>query len=164
LRDNIARSGDVVQAAVAAGQAFGGRDVQRMYDDVFESIGGVVKVAGGYARFDPIRAVYRDYRVDLRGNVRLSDKALDASGQIFFADDKGAGAMRGQTLPISHIVGTLDKPRVELSPQDIAVVVARVSGSAVERNVDKLIQKIDPKAGASPLEALQNLFRGKKKN
>ncbi len=162
LRDTIERSGSVVQAAVAAGQAFGGRDVQRMYDDAFESIGGAVKVAGGFARFDPIRAVYRDYRVDLRGNVRLSDRALDASGQLVFADAKGAGAMRGQTLPISHIGGTLDKPRVELSPEDIAVVVARVSGSAVERNVGKLIQKLEDKTGGSPIDALQNLFRGRK--
>lgn len=166
LRDTIERSGPVVQAAVAAGQAFGGRDVQRMYGDRFERISGAVKVGGGLARFDPIEAVYRDYRVDLRGSVRLADRALDAKGEIVFADAKGAGAMRGQTLPISHIGGSLDRPRVELSPEDVASVAARVSGSALERRLDPLLDRLRKESGGakSPLGALQNLLQGRKRN
>jgi len=166
LKQTIERSGGVVQAAVAAGQAFGGRDVKRMYDDRFESIGGVVNVGGGVARFDPIRAVYRDYQLDLRGRVRLADRSLDASGQLVFADAKGAGALRGQTLPISHIYGTLDQPRVELSPEDLAVVAARASGSALEQKIQPFVDQIekDVSRGGSPLDALKNLFGGKKRN
>lgn len=166
LRQTIERSGAVVQTAVAAGKAFGGRDVKRMYDDRFESIGGLVKLAGGMARFDPIRAVYRDYRLDVRGSVRLADRALDATGQVVFADVKGAGAMRGQTLPISRIAGTVDQPRVELSPEDIAVIVAQVSGSVLERKLDPFVEKLRKEAGGarSPLDALQSLLGGKKRN
>jgi hypothetical protein len=166
MRQAIERSGPVVQAAVAAGQAFGGRDVKRMYDDRFERISGQVKLAGGMARFDPIEAVYRDYRLDLRGSVRLSDRALDASGKLIFADAKGAGAMRGQTLSISHIGGTVDKPHVELSPEEIAAVAAQASGSALERKIDPFIDKLRKEAagGGSPLDALKSLFGGKKRN
>jgi hypothetical protein len=165
LKQTIERSGPVVQAAVAAGQAFGGRDVKRMYDDRFESIGGVVNVGGGTARFDPIRAVYRDYRLDVRGRVRLADRSLDASGLLVFADAKGAGAMRGQTLPISHIYGTLDAPRVELSPEDLAVVVARASGSALEQKLQPFVEKLEKgvSGGGSPIDALKSLFGGKKR-
>lgn len=166
LRQTLERSGPVVQSAVAAGQAFGGRDVKRMSDDRFESIGGLVKLAGGMARFDPIRAVYRDYRLDVRGSVRLADRALDATGQVVFADVKGAGAMRGQTLPISRIAGTVEQPRVELSPEDIAVIVAQVSGSVLERKLDPFVEKLRKEAGGarSPLDALQSLLGGKKRN
>lgn len=166
LRDTIQRSGPVVEAAVAAGRAFGGRDVQRMYDDRFERIAGSVKVGSGFARFDPVEAVYRDYRVDLRGSVRLSDRALDARGAIVFADAKGAGAMRGQTLPISRIGGSLDRPQVELSPADIAAVVASASGSAIERRLGPVLDRLRESSGGakSPLGALENLLQGRKRN
>jgi len=166
LRDTIERSGPVVQAAVAAGQAFGGRDVRRMYGDRFERIGGLVKVGAGLARFDPIEAVYRDYRLDLRGSVRLADRALDARGQIVFADAKGAGPMRGQTLPISHIGGSLDRPRVELSQEDVARLVASATGSTLERRLDPLLDRLRKDAGGarSPLDALQGLLQRRKQD
>jgi hypothetical protein len=166
LRDTIERSGPVVQAAVAAGQSFGGRDVRRMYGDRFERIGGLVKVGEGLARFDPIEAVYRDYRLELRGSVRLADRALDAKGQIVFADAKGAGALRGQTLPISHIGGSVDRPRVELSQEDVARLVASATGSTLERRLDPLLDRLRKDAGdaKSPLSALQNLLRGRKQD
>lgn len=166
LRDTIQRSGPVVEAAVAAGRAFGGRDVQRMYDDRFERIAGAIVLGSGFARFDPVEAVYRDYRVDLRGSVRLADRALDARGVIVFADAKGAGAMRGQTLPISHIGGTLGRPRVELSPDDVAAVVAGAGGSALERKIGPVLDRLRGAAGGakSPLDALESLIEGRKRN
>jgi len=166
LRDTIERAGPVVQAAVAAGQSFGGRDVRRMYGDRFESIGGLVKLGEGLARFDPIEAVYRDYRLELRGSVRLADRALDARGQIVFADAKGAGALRGQTLQISHIGGSLDRPRVELSQEDVASLVASATGSTLERRLDPLLDRLRKDGGdaRSPLSVLQNLLRGRKQD
>ncbi len=163
LRDTLERAGPVAQAAIEAGKTFGGRDVKRLYDDRFESIAGIVHVGGGFARFDPIRALYRDYRVDLRGSVRLADRALDATGRIVFADAEGAGALRGQTLPISRIGGTLDSPRVELSKEDVAKVASAVSGSVLEKKLAPVLERLQKKTGGkSPLDALQNLFGGKK--
>lgn len=166
LRDTIQRSGPLVEAAVAAGRAFGGRDVQRMYDDRFERIAGDLVLGSGIARFDPIEAVYRDYRVDLRGSVRLADRALDARGAIAFADARGAGAMRGQTLPISHIGGTLDRPRIELSPQDIASIAASAGGTALERKLGPVLDRLRDATGGGkrPLGALERLFGGKKRD
>lgn len=157
LKETIDNSGPVVQAAVAAGQAFGGRDVKRMYADDFESISGKIQVNGVVARFDPLRIDNGGHRVDLRGRANLATRGLDATGAIVFPDQKGAGSLRGQTLKISHIGGTLDKPRVELSPEDIASIVAKVSGSALERQVDGLLDKL---GGSS----LRSFLGGKKRN
>lgn len=164
LRDGAERQGSLLGAALAAGKAFGGRDVQRLYGDRFERISGKVRVGGGVARFDPIEAVYRHYRADLRGSVRLADRALDATGEIFFADDEDAGALSGQTIRISHLGGSLDQPRIELSAQDVARMAARVGKPKLERQIAPLLDRLQgDRGGKSPLGAIQELLQGGKR-
>ncbi len=165
VRDGLERSGSLLDAVLAAGKAFGGRDVQRLYGDGYERIAGKLRLGGGLARFDPLEAVYREYRADLRGSVRLVDRALDAKGEIFFADAEGAGALRGQTIRIAHLGGTLDRPRVELSAEDVARVAAGAARPTLERKLAPLLDRLQgDKDGKSPLGALQELLQGRKRN
>lgn len=164
LEDTIERSGPIVQAAVAAGKAFGGRDVQRMYSDEFERVSAHVTIADGQARFDPLRVVHEAHRIDLVGRVDLETRTLDASGRIVFPDEKSAGALRGQTIRISRVAGPLDRPKVELSQEDVAAVVAKVGGSVIEKKVDRLLEKLGEKGGRSPLDAIQGFLEGKRRN
>jgi len=71
LRTTFERLGAVGEAALLLGALRGGKTLQRFYEDEFESITGTFHLAGGRARTDDLRLVYRHYTADLRGSFGL---------------------------------------------------------------------------------------------
>jgi hypothetical protein len=169
LKDVIDQLGSVGEAALVAGQVAGGRDLQRFYEDEFQSIAGTFALAGGTARTDDLRLVYRHYTVDLRGGLGLLDSRLDLTGQLTIDKEvdtaiAGAGAAspgRAKTIPLAHVRGTLTQPRLDLSPEAVAALASGVALGTqrpkLEREIDKHLGK---GSGGAILDTLDGILGG----
>ncbi|HBZ71823.1 MAG TPA: hypothetical protein DEP35_19680 [Deltaproteobacteria bacterium] len=175
LRGTLDQLGSAGQLALAAGRAQGGKDLQRFYEDEFESIGGTFVVADGRATTDDLRMVYRHYVVDLQGKLGLADQSIDMTGKLTMdkevdstvaAQTEGASAASAsvRAIPLAHVTGTLSEPRVSIRPEDAASFAASY---ALGRERGKLERKIDEKlgqgAGRDVLNTLDTLLGGGKK-
>ncbi len=175
LRGTLDQLGSAGQLALAAGRAQGGKDLQRFYEDEFESIGGTFVVADGRATTDDLKMVYRHYVVDLQGRLGLIDQSLDMSGKLTIdkeldstvaAQTAGASAASASVreIPLAHVTGTLSEPKVSIRPEDAASFAASY---ALGRERGKLERKIDEKlgqgAGRDVLNTLDTLLGGSKK-
>jgi hypothetical protein len=154
---------------------FGGLDssgkLQKFYEDEFERLGGTLTLSGGKAHTEDLALLYRDYRVDLEGDIALADMALDLEGTltIYEAIDQAIAGGEGEPaagqravkreLPLAHVGGTAGDPSVSISPKGAAKFAAVYLGGG------KLREQLDEAApGAGEvLDALGGLLGGKKK-
>jgi len=170
FRSAIDALGGVASASALFGKLGSGGALQKFYDDEFEKLGGTFALAGGKARTDDLALLYRDYRVDLAGDVALADTALDLEGTltIYESIDRaiasaapGAGGGRAvkRELPLAHVGGTASKPSVSISPKGaLAFTAAYLGGGKLREQLDEKV----PGAGGV-IDALGGLFGGKKK-
>ena len=135
-----------------AEQLSGGRreKLERFYRDAFESLSGSFQIADGRAQTQDLRLVYQDYQVDLTGVLGLLDRSLDFRGKLTLFEDVDralANGARGvkHELPLAAVKGTLDDPKVSISPQVALSFAASVYGSGERR--EKLERKIDERLG-----------------
>ena len=175
LRGTFDQLGSLGELALKAARAQGGKDLQRFYEDEFESIGGSFVVADGRATTDDLKMVYRDYTVDLRGGLGLTDQSIDMTGKLTIDSEvdkalatpaAGASVASANTraIPLAHVTGTLSEPKVSIRPQDAASFAASY---ALGRDRGKLEKKLDEKLGQGTgrqvLDALDGLLGGSKK-
>jgi AsmA protein len=168
LRGTVDRLGALGEAALLAGARRGGRDLQRFYEDEFESITGNFAIGGGRARTDDLRIVYRQYAVDLRGALGLLDGSLDLTGDLTISEDVDEaltgveGGGKSKVIPLARVVGSVDAPRVTLS-RDAVLALATRQG----RDRDEVQRKIDDAlgegSGKQVLDALEGLLGGRKR-
>jgi len=175
LRGTFDQLGTLGALALEAGRAKGGRDLQRFYEDEFESIGGTFVVADGRATTSDLKMIYRNYRVDLQGGLGLADQSLDMTGKLTIDPELNAavasqtsgganGSGSPRTIPLAHVTGTLSEPKVSIRGADAASFAASY---ALGQNRGKLEKKIDEKlgqgAGREVLDTLDGLLGGSKK-
>lgn len=174
LRGGIDALGGIASAASLFGKLGDGGTLQKFYDDEFEKIGGEFVLGGGKAHTDDLALLYRDYRVDLTGEIALADTALDLEGTltIYEAIDQaiaGAAAVPGaapsartakRELPLAHVGGTASDPSVSISPKGALKFTAAYLGGGKLR--EALDEKVGPGAGEL-IDSLGGLFGGKKK-
>jgi hypothetical protein len=152
-----------------AEQLSGGRSekLERFYRDAFESLSGSFQIADGRAKTQDLRLVYQDYQVDLAGVLGLLDRSLDFRGKLTLFEDVDralADGARGvkRELPLAAVKGTLDDPKVSISPQVALSFAASVYGSGERR--EKLERKLDERlgeGGGKPvLDLLDSLLGG----
>ena len=169
LRGVFAELGTLGDAALLLGATRGGSTLQRLYGDDFERLSGTFRVADGRARTDDLQLVYRDYRVDLRGGLGLSDQRLDFAGTLTIepdlegADASGAGDAQARVIPLAGVTGTLDQPRVRITREAALQLAALLQGDPdMRRRRSKLEEKIDEELGAGSgkqvLDALGGLL------
>lgn len=166
--DAIGHAGGIAERLGAIGHG----DKERLYRDAFETLAGSFQIAGGLARTDDLRVVYEDYRVDLTGVYGLLDESLDFRGKLtlFEAADRALaeGAARGvkREIPIAAVKGTLDDPKVTISPQVALAFAAQIYGGSTER-IGKLGKKIDEElgegSGKQVIDLLDSVLGGGKK-
>ena len=148
----------------------GGRheQLERFYRDAFESLSGSFQIAGGRARTDDLRLVYQDYQVDLTGVLGLLDRSLDFRGTLTLFEDVDralADGARGvkRELPLAAVKGTLDAPKVSISPQVALSFAASLYGGGEQR--EKLERKIEKSLGEGSgkpvLDLLDSVLGGK---
>jgi len=163
LKSTFDRLGAIGEAALIAGRLRGGRTLQRFYEDTFESIAGTFEISSGQATTDNLELLYRHYKVNLWGTLGLLDRRLDMRGRltIFKEIDKelaGAGTRPvRKTIPLARVVGTLDSPRVDLSPESVARFT---SSYAIERRRGNIEEKIDEKLGKGSGKEVIDVIEG----
>lgn len=128
-----------------------GESLERFYRDAFETLAGSFQIAEGRARTNDLRLVYDDYQVDLAGVYGLLDRSLDFRGKLTLFEELDRALAEGETrgvkreLPLAAVRGTLDDPKVSISPQ-VALTFAASYYAGGERR-EKLEKKVDERLG-----------------
>jgi len=143
-----------------------GKDLSRYDDEQFERLTADYRIADGRVSSENLELAYQNTVAFLHGSIGMSDRSLDLAGRIVISkevDAELAGAKRAKEriIPITHITGTLDSPRVELDQKTLAALALAYSGN------DKVREKLDKALGPGGSEAVQdflgNILGGKKK-
>ena len=143
-----------------------GKDPARYDDERFERLTADYAIAGGRVSTENLELAYQNATAYLHGSVGMSDRSLDLAGRVVLAkeadaDLAGAKRARERVIPIAHITGTLDAPRVELDQKTLAALALAYGGN------DKTREKIDKALGPGASEAVEdllgNILGGKKK-
>jgi hypothetical protein len=163
LRSSFQVLGTFAEAAILVNRARGSKNMDRYYTDEFESIGATIRVERGRASTDDLKIVYPYYTADLRGSMGLADGSLDLTGELALHREAEA-ELKTRVIPLARITGSVDAPRVDLSPQAVASLAAR---EELQRNQGKLSEKLDDKlgkgSGEAITEALDGLLGGRKR-
>ena len=166
---------DALGGIASVASVFGGLGssdkLQKFYEDEFERLGGTLTLGGGKAHTEDLALLYRDYRVDLAGDIALADTALDLEGTltIYEAIDQAiaggasdaapsARAVKRE-LPLAQVGGTASDPSVSISPKGaVKFAAAYLGGGKLRERLDEAA----PGAGDA-LDVLGGLLGGKKK-
>jgi AsmA protein len=150
---------DALGSAGRAAELLGGgkrERLERFQKDAFETLAGSFQIADGRARTEDLRLVYSDYQVDLRGVLGLVDRSLDFTGRLTLFEELDQALAEGTSagtpargvkreLPLAAVKGTLDSPRVVISPAVALQFAAAYYGGGERR--EKLERKIEEKLG-----------------
>jgi hypothetical protein len=170
LRDAMDALSAISSVASIFGKAGQNETLRKFYDDEFERLGGSFQLGGGKARTDDLAILYRDYRVDLAGDVGLADTVLDLEGTltIYESVDQAIASTPGATapvrsvkreLPLAEVTGTASDPSVSISPKGaLKFAAAYLGGGKLRESLDEKL----PGAGGV-IDALGGLLGGKKK-
>jgi len=154
LRSTFQVLGTFAEAAILVNRARGSTNMDRYYTDEFESIGATIQVERGRASTNDLKIVYPYYTADLRGSMGLADGSLDLTGEITLHREAEA-ELNTRVIPLARITGSVDAPRVDLSPQAVASLAAR---EELHRNSGKVSKKIDEKLGEGSGEAITDVL------
>lgn len=174
LEQVFKQMGGLGSAALLAGQLKGDGKMQRYYEDEFQYLGGTLRIAGGLARTDDLRLVYRNYTVDLRGAVGLTDQRLDLRGELTIDEEIDATIAspetpapetrggRSRVIPLARVTGTLAAPRVELTQEAMLHFAgAYTTGERREKWERQIDERLGEGAGRQAMDILDELLKGK---
>ncbi len=147
--------------------------VEKFQKDAFDTLSGSFRIANGLARTDDLRLVYSDYELDLAGVLGLVDRSLDFQGRLTLYEQldralaegaSGAAPARGvkRELPLAAVKGTLDSPRVVISPA-VALQFATsylAGGERLQKLEKKLDERLGTGAGKPVLDLLDSVLGG----
>ncbi|MEX2208713.1 MAG: AsmA family protein [Myxococcota bacterium] len=146
--------------------AASGKDLSRYDDERFERLTADYRIAGGRVSTENLELAYQNATAFLHGSVGMSDRSLDLAGRVVLskeadADLAGAKRARERVIPIAHITGTLDAPRVELDQKTLAALALAYTGN--DKTREKLDKALGPGASEAVEDLLGNILGGKKK-
>ncbi len=156
LKQSLAAIGAVAETALVANRLRGSDRLARLESDEFESISGSVDVKSGRAHTKDLRLVYRDYTVDLRGSMGLEDRSLDMTGEITLLKE-AADETRVKVIPLTRVTGSVDSPRVDISPQALASLGAR---EEFYRKREDISREIDERLGEGSGKTVTDVLEG----
>ncbi len=143
-----------------------GKDLSRYDDERFELLSADYRIADGRISTENLELVYQNAKAFLHGSVGISDRSLDLAGRVVLtreADAELAGEKRAKerVIPIAHITGTIDAPRIVLDQKTLAALALAYSGNEkVRGQIDKAL---GPGASEAVEDLLGNILGGKKK-
>ncbi|MDG2051941.1 MAG: DUF748 domain-containing protein [Myxococcota bacterium] len=145
-------------------------DLTGVTDDSFEKARLISKVENGVCVIEKARIVESSYAANLVGNIRLADLSLDLRGKIELGEAAaaalGARAKDGEiVVPVAHIRGTLDDPKVDVSESAVLSLSTQlVSNNVAIKTVLGGTDKVIPGAGSLLGNGLNTLLGGKRLN
>jgi len=136
-----------------------GKDISKYEQEEFEHLTADYTIADGRVHTDNLELAYQDATAYLKGSVGLVDRALDLTGKVVLtkkadAEFAGQGRSKERVIPISHIGGTYDSPRVELDQKTLASLAYVYVGD------DKVRKKLDKALGPGGADAVQGVLDG----
>jgi uncharacterized protein involved in outer membrane biogenesis len=136
-----------------------GKDMSKYAEENFDHLTSDYTIADGKLHTENLELAYNDVTAYLHGSIGLWDRSLDLAGKVVIskkADSElaGAGRAKERTIPITHLTGTYDSPRVELDGKTLAALALTYAGS------DKLQKKLDKALGPGAGEAVQGVLEG----
>jgi hypothetical protein len=173
LGDTLEGLGTLGEAALLAEQRRGSKSLQRFTGDEFESISGSFDLAGGRARTDDLRLVYRNYSVDLRGSLGFLDESLDLTGKLTIDEEvdaalapgPGGTASRPKVIPLARVRGTLRSPRIELTREAVVALGLGYQGSQRrEKWEEEIDERLGEGSGREVLDALEGILGGRRES
>lgn len=134
-----------------------GKDLSKYDDEEIRHLSADYRLADGRVSTENLELAYKDATAFLRGSVGLSDRTLDLSGRVVLtkeadAELAGTGHAKERVIPITHIGGTVDKPRIELDQKTLAALALAYSGN------DKVREKLDKTLGPGASEAVEGIL------
>ena len=143
-----------------------GKDLSRYDDESFQYLTADYQVANGRVSTENLELAYQNATAYLHGSVGMSDRTLDLAGRVVLAkeaDAEIAGEKRAKerVIPIAHITGTLDAPRLELDQKTLAALALAYSGN--DKTREKIDKALGPGASEAVEELLGNILGGQKK-
>jgi hypothetical protein len=170
--------GELGSVAIEAGNLFVGPELQRFYGEEFELMKGELRLDGGVGHSKPLSIQYRDYGVELVGEIDIATFSVDMEGRVtlyeaidaIIAERAGAPddyAAQRRDIPLAAVQGSLDAPEVKLagnSAASFATAYAKdIYGEKVRAKIDKELGTGAAKVVEEGLGALEGLFGGGKK-
>jgi hypothetical protein len=138
-----------------------GKDLSRFEEEEFQELSADFRIDGGKLLTDNLLLRYAAARAELRGSVGLVDRALDLRGKLELSRELDAelGKAKGAptVIPIAHVAGTLDAPRVQIDREVLAQLALAYTGT------DRVREKLEKKIGPAGTEILDELLRGGEK-
>jgi hypothetical protein len=135
-----------------------GKDLSRFEQESFEELSADFRVDGGRLSTENLLLRYAHGLASLRGSVGLVDRALDLSGKLELGREVdaelGKEAGKPTVIPIAHIGGTLDAPRVKIDRDVLAQLALTYAGN------DRLRKKLEEKLGPGGADLIDGLLRG----
>ena len=136
-----------------------GESLEEYYSEDCVEGAGAFRVADGWARTDDLRFVHERYRTQLRGALRLSDRALDMRGEVVIGPEldarlSGREPGRERVIPLLRVGGELTDPTIALRDEDVSRFLAHY---ALTEN-PKLRRRIDDLLGAGASERLRGVL------
>jgi len=164
LKQTFGALGQAAEAALLVNRLRGSDKLERFYEERFQEASATFRVSDGVARTDDLRLVYRHYIADLRGSIGLLDQRLDLTGEII-VDEAVDAALAGDArargdrtvIPLARVTGTVDSPRVDLSPRAVTALATRY---AIGRERSELERKLDEELGEGAGRAAGELLEG----
>ncbi len=177
LRSTFDAFGSVGSVALLAGQTFGGSTLQKFYGEDFERLSGSALLANGVARTNDLRLDYRHYSADLAGAYHLADDRIDMTGQITLYEEidralaeSTPGAVLDptaravdKTIPLAHVSGTLDDPKVRVTSATVAAFARSYLDrrNRVGRLQDEVDERLGEGSGKAVFDVLEGILGGK---
>jgi hypothetical protein len=136
-----------------------GKNISKYEQEEFEHLTADYTITDGRVHTDNLELAYQDATAYLHGSVGLVDRALDLSGKVVLtkkadAEFAGQGRSKERVIPISHIGGTYDSPRIELDQKTLASLAYAYAGD------EKVRKKLDKALGPGGADAVQGVLDG----
>ncbi|HTO55417.1 MAG TPA: AsmA family protein [Myxococcota bacterium] len=136
-----------------------GKDISKYEQEEFDHLTADYTISDGRVHTDNLELAYQDATAYLQGSVGLVDRALDLTGKVVLtkkadAEFAGTGRAKERVIPISHVGGTYDSPKIELDQKTLASLAYMYVGD------EKMRKKLDKALGPGGADAVEGVLDG----
>jgi len=148
-------------AVPALALAAKGKDISKYEQEEFDHLSADYTIADRRVHTENLELAYQDATAYLHGSVGLFDRTLDLAGRVVISKNadatltsSGGAKAKERVIPITHVGGTWDSPKLELDEKALAAV------GSVYLSDPKVKKKLDKALGPGGGDAVQGVLDG----